>query len=58
MLPWFTEKFGNPHSVTHAYGREAEEAVERGIFGAPIMIVDGELYFGKDRLDFVESALS
>jgi cysteine desulfurase len=29
MLPWFTEKFGNPASVTHAYGREAEEAVER-----------------------------
>jgi cysteine desulfurase len=29
MLPWFTEKFGNPSSVTHAYGREAEAAVER-----------------------------
>jgi cysteine desulfurase len=29
MLPWFTEKFGNPGSVTHAYGREAEVAVER-----------------------------
>jgi cysteine desulfurase len=29
MLPWFTEKFGNPHSVTHPYGREAEAAVER-----------------------------
>jgi cysteine desulfurase len=29
MLPWFTEKFGNPASVTHAYGREAEVAVER-----------------------------
>ena len=28
MLPWFTEKFGNPHSVTHAYGREAAAAVE------------------------------
>jgi cysteine desulfurase len=29
MLPWFTEKFGNPHSTTHAYGREAEAAVEK-----------------------------
>ncbi|HXQ53095.1 MAG TPA: aminotransferase class V-fold PLP-dependent enzyme [Stellaceae bacterium] len=29
MLPWFTEKFGNPGSITHAYGREAEQAVER-----------------------------
>jgi cysteine desulfurase len=29
MLPWFTEKFGNPHSVTHAYGREAAAAVEK-----------------------------
>jgi len=29
MLPWFSEKFGNPGSVTHAYGREAEAAVER-----------------------------
>ena len=29
MLPWFSEKFGNPHSLTHAYGREAEHAVEQ-----------------------------
>jgi cysteine desulfurase len=29
MLPWFTEKFGNPSSATHAYGREAEAGVER-----------------------------
>jgi len=29
MLPWFTERFGNPHSAEHQMGREAEDAVER-----------------------------
>jgi cysteine desulfurase len=28
MLPWFTEKFGNPHSTSHGFGREAADAVE------------------------------
>lgn len=28
MLPYFREHFGNPHSVHHAYGREAEAAVD------------------------------
>lgn len=28
MLPWFTERFGNPHSRNHAYGWEAEDGVE------------------------------
>jgi len=28
MIPWFTEQYGNPHSVEHVMGRVAEAAVE------------------------------
>lgn len=35
-----------------------DEAVERGVFGAPTWFVNGDLMFwGQDRLDFVERAL-
>ncbi|SCA58071.1 cysteine desulfurase (tRNA sulfurtransferase), PLP-dependent [Candidatus Terasakiella magnetica] len=30
MMPFFTQKFGNPHSRNHAYGWDAEEGVEQG----------------------------
>jgi len=47
MLPWFTEKFGNPGSVTHAYGREAAAAVEyaRGQVAALIGAESREIVF-------------
>ncbi len=34
-----------------------DAATSAGLFGAPSFVVAGELYFGKDRLDFVEDAL-
>lgn len=35
-----------------------EAAVARGAFGAPTFFVEGEMFFGQDRLDFVEEALA
>lgn len=34
-----------------------DEAVARGVFGAPTSFVDGMMFFGNDRLPFVEQAL-
>ena len=34
-----------------------DEAVARGVFGAPSMFVGEHLFFGQDRLDFVRHAL-
>jgi 2-hydroxychromene-2-carboxylate isomerase len=35
-----------------------EEAVKRGAFGAPTFFVGDEMFFGNDRLDFLEEALA
>lgn len=29
MLPWFCERFGNPANISHSYGREALQAVQK-----------------------------
>lgn len=44
-------------AVKNTLKANTEEAVERGVFGAPSLFVDGELFFGQDRLEFVEAAL-
>ncbi len=47
MLPFFTERFGNPHSTHHAFGWDAEEAVEkaRGQLAALIGATPREVIF-------------
>ncbi|MDR6774049.1 2-hydroxychromene-2-carboxylate isomerase [Azospirillum sp. BE72] len=37
---------------------ETDDAVERGVFGSPFVIVDGEPFWGWDRLDMVERWLA
>jgi 2-hydroxychromene-2-carboxylate isomerase len=44
--------------IKDALRRNTDEALARGAFGAPTFFVGDALYFGNDRLMFVERALS
>jgi len=43
--------------IKDALRASTDEAVERGAFGAPTFFVGDQIFFGNDRLDFVEEAL-
>jgi 2-hydroxychromene-2-carboxylate isomerase len=40
------------------YDTLTQEAIDRGVFGAPTYVWRGELYWGQDRLDFLARALA
>lgn len=46
-----------PH-IKDALKDSTAKAVDRGAFGAPLMFVDNQMFFGQDRLDFVEEILA
>lgn len=39
------------------YEQYTQQAIAAGVFGAPSYVIGGELYWGQDRLDFVERQL-
>ena len=43
--------------VQTAYRRYTAEALTLGVFGAPTFILGGEIFWGQDRLDFVDRKL-
>jgi len=45
-------------AVQVRYETDTQAAIDAGVFGAPSYVVDGEIFWGQDRLDFVEQALS
>lgn len=45
-------------SVQSEYDRFTEEAIAANVFGSPWYVVDGEAFWGQDRLEFVERALA
>ena len=43
--------------VQASYERHTDAAVAAGVFGSPSYVLDGELFWGQDRLDFLDEAL-
>ena len=45
-------------AAQQAYDANTERAIALGVFGAPTYAVDGELFWGQDRLDFLQRRLA
>ena len=43
--------------VQQRYEANTQRAIDTGVFGAPSYVIDGEIFWGQDRLSFVEQAL-
>ena len=44
--------------IAMRYSVLTQEAIDRGVFGAPTYVFGGELFWGQDRLDFLDRALA
>ena len=51
-----TEAINEP-AIKEQLKKEVEQAIERGVFGSPYMIVDGEPFWGFDRFEQLEALL-
>lgn len=49
-----------PHleAANATYEQNARDAVEAGVFGSPFYIIEGERFWGQDRLDMLEAHLA
>ena len=45
-------------AVQERYEANTQQAIDIGVFGAPSYVVDGDIFWGQDRLDFVERRLT
>ena len=47
-----------PPDIATRYEALTQEAIDRRVFGAPTYVYRGELFWGQDRLDFLDRALA
>lgn len=57
-LPAAMLEQSHSQAAQERYERYTQAAIDAGVFGAPSYVIDGEIFWGQDRLDFVERALA
>jgi len=45
-------------AIQQRYEANTQAAIEASVFGSPCYVIDGEMFWGQDRLDFVQRKLS
>jgi len=53
---WFVNRI-NEQDIKDKLRDETNIAIERGVFGAPTMFVDDQMFWGNDRLDYLDRYL-
>jgi len=51
-------KLAQTSEVYEIYENNTKEAIDRSVFGSPTYFVDGDMFYGQDRLEMVERAIS
>jgi len=57
-LPAALLEKSHSQAVQERYDAYTQAAIDAGVFGAPSYVIEGEIFWGQDRLDFVERALA
>ena len=58
QLPDSCLEQSHSQAVQIQYEKYTQMAIDAGVFGAPSYVLKGEIFWGQDRLDFVERALA
>ncbi|MEW6706932.1 MAG: 2-hydroxychromene-2-carboxylate isomerase [Pseudomonadota bacterium] len=57
-LPAVRLEDAHSQAVHERYEAYTQQAIDAGVFGAPSYVVEGEVFWGQDRLDFLDRALA
>jgi 2-hydroxychromene-2-carboxylate isomerase len=57
VLPASRQAEADAPAIAQRYAAYTQQAIDAGVFGAPSYVVDGEIFWGQDRLDLLARRL-